>query len=34
MMYANKAMAADAAPAESDITFKTIKLSFQINAVF
>jgi uncharacterized protein YggE len=34
MMYSNKAMVADAAPAESDITFKTIKLSFQINAVF
>ncbi|MDB4922713.1 SIMPL domain-containing protein [Mucilaginibacter sp.] len=34
MMYANKAMVADASPAESDITFKTIKLNFQINAIF
>ena len=34
MMYANKALMANAAPAESDIDFKTIKLSFQINAVF
>jgi uncharacterized protein YggE len=34
MMFANKAMMANAAPAESDIDFKTIKLSFQINAVF
>jgi uncharacterized protein YggE len=34
MMFANKAMTADAAPADSDIDFKKIKLSFQINAVF
>ncbi len=34
MMFANKAMVANAAPAESDIDFKKIKLSFQINAVF
>ncbi|HVW96845.1 MAG TPA: SIMPL domain-containing protein [Mucilaginibacter sp.] len=29
-----KTMAAQASPAESDIDFKTIKLSFQVNAVF
>jgi len=34
MMFANKAMVANAAPADSDIDFKKIKLSFQINAVF
>lgn len=34
MMFANKAMTTDAAPADSDIDFKKIKLSFQINAVF
>jgi uncharacterized protein YggE len=34
MMYANKALMSNAAPAESDIDFKTIKLSFQINAIF
>jgi len=34
MMYANKITMANAAPAESDIDFKTIKLSFQINAIF
>lgn len=34
MMYANKVMMASADTAESDIDFKTIKLSFQINAVF
>jgi uncharacterized protein YggE len=34
MMFKSMAADANAAPAESDITFKTIKLSFQINAVF
>ena len=34
MMFANKVMQANAAPAESDIDFKKIKLSFQINVVF
>ncbi|WP_428328535.1 SIMPL domain-containing protein [Mucilaginibacter sp.] len=34
VMYKSMAMTANAAPAESDIDFKKIKLSFQINAVF
>jgi len=33
-LYANTMMAKAAAPAESDINFKNIKLSFQVNAVF
>ena len=34
MMYSNRVMMAKAAPEESDINFKNIKLSFQVNAVF
>jgi uncharacterized protein YggE len=34
VMFMAKSMVADAAPAESDIDFKKIKLSFQVNAVF
>ncbi|WP_094569458.1 SIMPL domain-containing protein [Mucilaginibacter xinganensis] len=34
MMFKSMAADANGGPAESDITFKTIKLSFQINAVF
>jgi len=34
MMYSNRVMSANAAPAESDVNFKNIKLSFQINVVF
>ncbi|MDP9077995.1 MAG: SIMPL domain-containing protein [Bacteroidota bacterium] len=34
MTFANRALSANAAPADSDIDFKKIKLSFQINAVF
>jgi uncharacterized protein YggE len=33
-MYANKALMANAAPADSDIDIKQIKLSFQVQAVF
>jgi uncharacterized protein YggE len=33
-MYANKVMSLNAAPAESDIAVTTIKLSFQVQAVF
>lgn len=33
-MYANKVMSLTAAPAESDIAVTTIKLSFQVQAVF
>lgn len=32
--FANRLLSANAAPAESDIDFKKIKLSFQVNAVF
>jgi len=34
VMYANKAMQYNAVAPDSDIDFKKIKLSFQINAVF
>ena len=34
LVFANKAMAYNAAPSESDIDFKKIKLSFQVQAVF
>ncbi len=34
MLYANKVMASSMAAPDSDIDFKKIKLSFQINAVF
>ncbi len=34
VMFKSMAMNANAAPAESDIDFKKIKLNFQINAVF
>ena len=34
MMYSNRVMMAKAAPEESDINFKNIKLSFQVNAIF
>lgn len=33
-MYANKALVANATAPESDINFKTIKLSFQVQAIF